>query len=142
MDDTDTITSVEPMGKLGIGAKIDAKKYVAFKQYAQDHKTTVAALIDRAIDWILSGGLEAWQASGNKSTDDSNTEHIDDCEAEHKDSNAIPASRQEVWQAVCDAQKAAHNATFGNVDRAIDDWLVALTDALGFALADDKDDAA
>lgn len=124
-DEASEITEKEPVpiveaqGKMQFGAKIDAKKYVALKQYANDHNTSMSALIDRAIDWILSGGLEAWEAKNGRTT-----------------------GLDALWQAVCDAQKAAHSATFGNVDRAIDDWLVALTDALGFALADDKDDVA
>lgn len=48
--------------------------------------------------------------------------------------DALDNKMQKAWQAVVEAQQAAHKATFGNVDRAIDEWLVALTDALGVVL--------
>lgn len=123
-DEASEITEKEPVpiveaqGKMQFGAKIDAKKYVALKQYANDHNTSMSALIDRAIDWILSGGLEAWEAKNGRTT-----------------------GLDALWQAVCDAQKAAHTATLGNVSTAIDNWLIALTDITG-ALIRDADDAA
>lgn len=55
----------------------------------------------------------------------------DSTSAEHKDSNAIHRNSDVLWQAVCDAQAAAHSATMGNISSAIDDWLIAITDMLG-----------
>lgn len=128
----------------------DEKVYNDLKVYLMENNITMCAALMAGLKALLAGKIDL---DGNVIAEKANEEPKNGVTLgndEGKQTQQTPTEdtsakdemldnkMQKAWQAVVDAQQAAHNATFGNVDRAIDEWLVALTDALGVVIEDSE----
>lgn len=120
----------------------DKKVYNNLKVYLMENNVKMSVVLMAGLKAVLAGKIDLDGnviAEAKDEVQKAQSESITPPQAEASSTQKPPAIKadnkyQAAWQAVCDAQQAAHKATFGNVDSAIDDWLIALTDALGVVI--------